>query len=111
MKLTQEMINKAKEVAEEANWDYEAVGVRVQDVQFELGEMDHVSKVWIDGEETDEELDGVCVTDVNSLGVNEYYGEHMAVVAGNKFCYGEDFGEMIIKDAQVIAILAQQWTM
>ena len=106
MKLTQEMINSAREIAEEANWDYEVVGVRVQEVPFELGEMNHVSKVWIDGEETDEELDGVCVTDVNSLGVNEYYGEHVAIVAGNKFSYGEDLGEIIIKDAQVIAILA-----
>lgn len=106
MKLTQAMINKALEIAKEASWDYEVVGVRVQEMPFELGEMDHVSKVWIDGEETDEELDGVCATDVNNLSVNEYYGEHVAVVAGNYFEYGEDIGEIIIKDAQVIAIVA-----
>lgn len=109
MKVTQEMINKAREIAEEANWDYEVVGVRVQDVPFELGKMDHVSRVWVDGEETEEELDGVCVTkvaDLTAKAYGEYFGEHAAVVAGNKFSYGEDLGEIIIKDAMVIAILA-----
>lgn len=106
MKLTNDMIAKIQEVAEEAFYDYEVVAVRVQDVPFELGAIDHVSHVWIDGEETDEELSGICGTSSDLLtGAPEYCGEHIAIIAGNEYEYGEDFGEVIIRDAQVIEIL------
>lgn len=106
--MTVEMIQKAKEIAEELAWDYEKVGLRVQEVPFELGKMAHVSRVWVDGDETDEELDGVCAQDVSTLGQydNQYFGSHVAIVAGNEYSYGEDPGEIIISDPVVVAIFA-----
>lgn len=108
MELTAEMIKTAKETAETLFWDYGKFGVRVQDVPFEMGEIDHVSHVWIDGEETEEELAGICAQDVETLDSckNEYFGDHVAVVAGNDYEYGEDAGELIIRDPVVVAILA-----
>ena len=85
MEMTAEMIQRAKEIAEELHYDYAKVGIRVQEVPFELGEMSHRSHVCVDGEETEDELDGVCAQDVKTLGryQNQYYGNHVAIVVGN----------------------------
>lgn len=106
--MTAEMIQRAKEIAEDLSFDYEVIGIRVQEVPFALGEMTHVSKVWVDGDETDEDLDGVCAQAVNTLEKydNQYFGDHIAIVAGNEYSYGEDPGEIIIRDPVVVAILA-----
>lgn len=52
MKVTDEMIRRVKELADELFYDYEIVGIRVQEVPFSLGEMDHCSHIWDDGEDT-----------------------------------------------------------
>lgn len=68
MFVTDEMIKRAKELADELFYDFECIGIRVQDgIPFELGNLDHTSKVWDNG---------------------------------------EDPGELVIKNAQVIEILA-----
>ena len=58
MKLTAAMIEEIRNTIEEMQLEdeYEYIGVRVQEQPFELGEIDHISKIWIDGEETDEDL-------------------------------------------------------
>lgn len=107
MKLTSEMIKKINEKVEELELEetYAYVGVRVQEVPFELGQIDHCSKVWVDGEETDEELDGVCATKLDKLTANEYFGDYVAILCGNSAEYGEDAGEIIISDAIVASII------
>lgn len=91
-------------------------GVRTQDEPFEMGAMDHVSHVWVDGEETDEELDGVSVTDIDSRKLRmhcddynalegRYAGSHCAIIAGNRAEMGEDEGEIVIQDPVVIYII------
>lgn len=108
MKLTNEIIVKAKAIAENLSLDYEKIGIRVQEVPFELGEMDHQSHVWVDGDETDELLPGVSAQDINTIDkyYNEYFGAYVAVVAGNEYEYGEDAGEIIIHDPVVVVVLA-----
>ncbi|GHU42113.1 hypothetical protein FACS1894111_05490 [Clostridia bacterium] len=97
--------------------DYEYVGVRTQEEPFEIGEIEHLSKVWIDGEETEELLDGISVTDFESEmvimhGVDHttrsgyYYGEHIAIVCGNFATYGQDEGEIIINNAVVMEVIS-----
>ena len=109
MKLTDEMISRAKVLAEEFFLEYEVFGIRVQDLPFEVGRLDHNSHVWEDGEDTGVELDGVCAVKIDEAGVNPrshyYFGEHAAVIAGNRYTYGEDPGEIIIKDAVVVEVL------
>lgn len=108
MKLTSEMVSKAKAIADNLSLDYEKIGIRVQEVPFELGEMDHRSHVWVDGDETDELLPGVSAQDIKTIDKyrNEYFGGYVAVVAGNEYEYGEDAGEIIIRDPVVVAVLA-----
>lgn len=54
MFVTDEMIKRAKELADELFYDFECIGIRVQDgIPFELGNLDHTSKVWDNGEETE----------------------------------------------------------
>lgn len=84
MKLNAEQINKIKAIAEEYDFDYAAIGFRSQNVPFELGAIDHVSHIWDNGDDTGEDLPGICVCSVKLVDRNpDYYGEHCAVIAGN----------------------------
>lgn len=106
MKFTSQQIAEIKQKMEDYRWDYEYVGLRVQEVEFQLGKMDHVSKVWIDGHETEEELSGVCATMADDITANDYFGEHAAIIAGYSMEYGVDIGEIIIADPVVVDIIA-----
>jgi len=93
--MKNEMIEKAREIVEEMELDskYGYIGIRVQEEPFELGEMDHVSHIWDNGDDTGVELDGICVCSLDRLGVNNYFGDHVAIICGNEAEYGEDDGE------------------
>lgn len=112
-------IKELRAMADQYSGDYNYVGVRTQEEPFELGEMEHVSSVWADGNETDEELNGICVTDLNTpfdsaLRMHTdsdplcgfYFGDHKAIIAGDSAEYGEDPGEIIISDPVVVEIVA-----
>lgn len=107
MQMTREMIETIKSIVDEMelDYEYEYIGVRVQEQEFSLGKMDHVSHVWDNGNDTGIELDGVCVSKISSLGTNEYWGKHAAIVCGYSAEYGEDDGELIIRDAEVVAVI------
>lgn len=107
MMMNAEMIKNIKKVAEEMglSWDYEFVGVRVQEQDFELGTIEHLSHVWDNGDDTGVELDGICVCSIDRLGVNNYFGDHVAIICGNEAEYGEDDGELIIRDAEVVKVI------
>ncbi len=95
-----------------AQFDYDYVGLRVQEEEFTLGEMTHVSHIWDNGDDTGEELPGVCAINVNYLLTKKgdkfsaYFGKHVAIVAGYRAEYGEDPGEIIIEDPVVFEILS-----
>lgn len=83
------------------------VGVRVQEQPFTEGEALNNSFVWIDGDMTDEELNGTCALSLDYADqVNSYFGGHVAIIAGNSFEYGADLGEIVIKDAHVLEVYA-----
>lgn len=104
-------------IAEELrqNGEYEYYGIRTQEECFALGEIEHLSHIWNDGDETDEELDGISCTTITSRAVSmhgegnsrlgKYYGGHIAIIAGNEIEYGEDEGEIIIRNATVVKII------
>jgi hypothetical protein len=107
MMMNAEMINTIKNIAEEMDlsWDYEFVGVRVQEQEFELGTIEHLSHLWDNGDDTSVELDGICVCSLYRLGANNYFGNHVAIICGNEAEYGEDDGELIIRDAEVVKVI------
>lgn len=109
---TQEIVAKAEELW--GDIDQMCIGVRTQEQPFELGPIDHNSVVWEDGDETDEELDGISVTSVESPSVRMhasdhpagscYFGEHVALVAYDEYEAGYDDGEEVAEDAEVVYI-------
>lgn len=115
MKMKKELANEIKAVAHEMGldaWDreYEYVGIRVQEQEFELGEITHKSHNWgyNDNYETvdfGEELDGICCTRLEEAEKSEYFGDHIAVICGNHATFGEDDGEIIIEDPVVVKII------
>ena len=113
MKVSADMINRLKDVAEDLFYEYEAVAIRVQETPFSLGEINHVSHVWIDGEDTGKVLNGICGISAEhaeevfkSPFAVQYFGDHAAIIAGNHYEFGEDFGEIIISDPVVVDIIA-----
>jgi hypothetical protein len=109
MRITSKLYDQIMEAAEAS--DYEYIGVRVQDVPFTLGPINHNSHRWDNGDDTGEELDGVCVIDVKMLAsvikhMHWYYGEHIALLGAYSAEYGEDYGELVLSEAETIAIFA-----
>jgi len=95
---------------EEMGMEYAYIGIRVQEEAYgaKVGEaVDHCSKVWIDGDETDEELDGVCAMNASQLGCVgcEYFGNVVLVLGADRVDYGEDAGEIIMQDATILAVI------
>lgn len=109
MKITRELMEKISSTVEALNLldTYEYVGIRVQDDdKFALGKIAHRSHIWDNGEDTGIELDGICVTDINAIGHELYFGDHLAIICGYCAEFGADIGELIVRDAEVVAILA-----
>ena len=99
------IVNRIEEIRE--NSDYEYIGVRVQENEFVKGEILDNSFVWIDGEITDEELDGTCAVKLEDAELAKgYFGDHVAIIGGDYMEYGQDLGEIIIRDAEVLEVLA-----
>lgn len=101
-KVAWEIVDK-----QDLDFDFGYIGVRFQAQPFSLGKIDHVSHIWIDGDDTGEELNGICAVNLQDLDRIrcEYPDSHAAIIAGNRATYGEDFGEIIIEDPIVAAIL------
>ena len=99
------IINRMNEIKE--NSEYEYIGVRVQENEFAEGEILDSSFVWVDGKITDEELDGTCAVRLEDAELaNGYFGDHVAIIGSNSMEYGQDLGEIILKDAEVIEVVA-----
>lgn len=103
--VIENIMNRIEEIRE--NSDYEYIGVRVQENEFVKGEILDNSFVWVDGEITDEELDGTCAVKLEDAELAKgYFGDHVAIIGGNYMEYGQDLGEIIIRDAEVLEVLA-----
>ena len=57
-------------------------------------------------EEIKEECCAINLDDAKLALVNGYYGERVAVIAGDSQEWGQDAGEIIIREATVIEVLA-----
>lgn len=86
--------------------DYDFVGIRIQTKEFKLGKCKHQSKVWVDGKQTREKLNGICVINLKDIErASTYMGDYVAVVCGNEATNGEDYAEIIIEDAMIVEII------
>lgn len=97
-------------------------GLRNDDREFCVGDSIPNSYNWYDGEMSDEELDGVCATHIviansrekqlkniaRALRINKaYYNEHLYLMRcdGDNSHVGEDEQEIIMRDAEVVAVI------
>ena len=100
----QNVICRIDEIKDEYCYDF--IGIRVQENEFVKGETLDNSFVWIEGECTEEELDGTCAIRIDdAVLANDYYGNHVAIIGGYYGEYGQDLGEIIIREAEVLEVL------
>lgn len=99
------IISRIEEI--EDTYDYTYIGIRVSDSEFTEGEILDNSFVWIDGEMTDEELNGTCAIMLKDAKLaNSYFGDHVAIIGSDNMEYGQDLGEIILRDAEVLEVIA-----
>ena len=103
---------------------YRYIGIRTQEEPFELGDMQHQSVVWKNGDETNQKLGGISATNIKSEAVaahsdikkdylkmrnyrnsGYYYGNNVAIIVGNEAKRGADYGEIVIKKPKVVRIV------
>lgn len=114
--------------------EYAYIGIRADDRDYRVGEvMDNSHQLFQDPHYTDfeytellypyisdgpyagfydgGELDGTCALEVSENNIEEKleavrnYGEKIYLIGGNSMEYGNDVDEIIIRDAEVIAVL------
>lgn len=100
-------INNAIEKAKSLMLNTECckAAVRVCPEMVKVGQILEPSFVWVDGEITDEQLDGTSGIALDSNPSCGYMGDCIAIIAGDESAYGEDAGEIIINNAEVISVL------
>lgn len=108
-------MNKVREIVSSINIDeigaeYSFIGVRVQEEAYGLNVGDvvtHNSHIWDDGDDTGVELDGISAMSIDRLNAIrcEYYGSTVIILGSDYAEYGEDIGEIVMQDAQVLAIV------
>lgn len=107
--------------------EYEVYGLRVMTIVADedeargapaVGSILANSRVWDDGEMTEEELDGTCAYHMprDAEEVHEienaierfqregYYGKYVVLIGGFYYEGGEDYNEVVIRDAKVLAV-------
>lgn len=107
---------KIRQIMEDDD-DYADFGLRVIHDGHEVKAGDKLgnSHRWEDGKRTDEELDGVSAIEVKPGKIDQAMrdinnggylplGKQVALVKGEKTAWGEDAGEAVIKDAEVVAV-------
>ena len=116
-KFSADVVNQIKEKVDDAEYIY--YGIRIDDdVKYEEGDFASESRIWDNGEPTDEYANGTCCVGIKAGASEEeiqkalkiaedYYGDDVYLVGGDSMEYGEDAGEYVIKDAVVVSKLGK----
>lgn len=127
------MKNKILEIVK--NSDFEILGLRKDDKLYNVGDiLENSHQLFQDPQYTDDscqellypyissgcyagfydggELDGTCALEIRKDNIDQiindikqYDGKNMYLIAGNYYSYGNDDNEVVIKEAEVIAVL------
>lgn len=92
---------------------YDYVGYRVvyrDKESYKIGDTPNRSRVWIDGEPTEEYLRGACAVSKEMLdltydGCEGYLGDTILILGSNNAEGGNDPGEIVMIDAVVLAVI------
>ena len=124
------MLNRIREIIEEGDFEY--YGLRADDAEYKIGDICRSSHQLLQDPEFDDdseliypyiddknspyygyydagELDGTCAIKVDEDSIEEalesiemYDGKHVYLIAGDYIECGNDEGEIIIEDAEVL---------
>lgn len=104
-----------KEILENTGFEY--TGIRIVDEEYQIGETVENSRVWLYDEPTDEILDGASciriswrnseeeIQNILDFSMETYFGDHIYLIGGDSAEFGEDPEELVIRDAEVLAIV------
>ena len=80
--------------------------IRYEETKRDIGEILDNSRVWINGEPTEEYLDGTsCIIEAQDKYTGEQYRvvfPHKYIVEGRWVADGEDDGEVVLADCRVV---------
>lgn len=114
MKYTKDIQEKIKKALQDMP-PYPYIGIRSQEEPFLMGEpIDHVSSVWIDGDETDDTMIGLSATDPDFIHLYDgkhyqygyYFGDHVAIIGSYEASPREDVGEIVMVEPVVLDVIA-----
>lgn len=111
-----------RDIIERYSDTYEDFGLRCLTVYRDdvaapiVGDILPASSVWIDGNPTDDDLGGTSAIQIWSESGNDitldraakmlgdYWGRYVVVIGGEQGQYGQDDGEIIVRNATVLAV-------
>jgi hypothetical protein len=99
------------QIAHASEYDYVGFRVMYKDKEsYKIGDTPNRSRVWIDGEPTEEYLRGACAVSSEMIastydGYEGYLGDTILVLGSNNAEGGNDPGEIIMIDAVVLDII------
>jgi len=117
MKTLKEIVENIKNEENSKN-EYNYYGIRYHyNKDVKIGDYTNNSNIWIDGDATDDFLNGVCTLDIREMVENDYSveeifeaaneysyeGGEVIVLAGNQAENGNDEMELIINNAVRVA--------
>jgi hypothetical protein len=92
--------------------DYDYIGFRVEmsPISYKIGDIVQPSRVWVDGEPTDEYLNGACAISIDKLsyaydGYEGYLGDTILILGSNNAEGGNDPGEIVMIDPIVLDVV------
>lgn len=89
-----------------SHFGYRIVAADSDDYNSKIGDTLEPSHVWDNGEYTDDLQNGTACIDPKQLSsAQKYYGDRVLVIASDSREWGNDPGEMILRDAKVIDII------
>ena len=93
-------------------------GLRVTQEPLTVGSKPPNSRVWDDGDPTNDMLDGASTiefdpTDLDSIenairAATSYDGDHVSVIGADRYEFGQDKGELVMKDGRVVATFERE---
>lgn len=102
--ITEQIETLKAEFSEDLIW-----GVRFDNAGLEVGHIFDASREWADGELTGETLKGTCVLQDSHLHLirngSDYPGTPY-IVCGYFVSYGEDTGEVVLSECEIMAVLS-----
>lgn len=104
MTYTITLLEQIEDIAAEYSSEY-VWGVRFDSPGLPIGHVFPPSRVWDNGDPTGDVLPGTCAVHADHLDVLIDYVGSAYIVCGNFVAHGQDRGEVIMSDCEIMAIV------